>query len=81
MHIATHAWSEKMHESHITITICNYNICDPEWENKAFVHIEFDHIFGVWNSITSCLNIAYQKKLMLLVQQRMGNSVSLIELT
>ena len=32
-------------------------ICDPARENMAYVHIKFDHFFGLWNFITLCLNI------------------------
>ena len=29
---------------------------DPAWENKAYAHIKFDHIFGLWSFITQFNN-------------------------
>ena len=35
-------------------------IYDPAWENRAYVHIKFDHCVRLWSSITLCLNTIYQ---------------------
>ena len=35
-------------------------ICYPAWENRAYVHIKFDHFFGFWSLITLCLNVVCQ---------------------
>ena len=29
----------------------NYNKCDPTWENRAYVHIKFDHFLNYENSL------------------------------
>ena len=35
-----------------------YNIiCDPAWENRAYVHTKFDHFFRIWSFITLWLNM------------------------
>ena len=35
-------------------------ICDPTWENRAYVHIKFDCFVGIWNSIPLYLDIVCQ---------------------
>ena len=30
--------------------------CDPAWENSAYVHTKFDHVFRLWILISFCLN-------------------------
>ena len=35
-------------------------ICDPAWENRAYLHIKFDHDFRLWSFIPLCLNTGFQ---------------------
>ena len=37
------------------------NICDLAWENRAYVHIKFDHFFRLWSFITLYPNILSNK--------------------
>ena len=33
---------------------------DHTWENRAYVHIKFDHSSRLWSFTTFCLNVTYQ---------------------
>ena len=39
---------------------CHVHICDPAWENRAYVHIKFDHFIRLRSFITLWLSIEYQ---------------------
>ena len=62
-------------------TFVVYAICDPPWENRAYVHINFDQIFGIWNFITLCLNLVHQWNIgNYVVRHTMGNVMQFTEL-
>ena len=57
-----------------------FDICDPAWEDGAYVHIKFDHFFELWGCTTVHPKFSLSMKLSKLIEHTRENLIQFTEL-